>query len=248
MIARVLRAAAVLLAIAASCAGVARAQDVLPVPALTAHVIDQTATLDAAAQAALEARLTAFEQQRGTQIVVLLVPTTQPEDIAAYAQRVGDQWKIGRAKVGDGLLLVVAKNDHKVRIEVTKALEGAVPDVLAKRIIRERIGPKFAAGDFVGGLNDGLDALTALITNEKLPGVDYAAGQPHGDARSNGGAGPFDNLLPAVMAGLFAGFVLSRVLGRVLGTLGSAAVAGFVGMTLTGSLLLALAAGALSLV
>jgi uncharacterized protein len=110
------------------------AQDVRPVPPLSGPVIDQTGTLTAAQTSALSAKLAALEQNQGSQVVVLVVPTTQPEDIAAYAQRVGDQWKIGRREVGDGLLIVVAKNDRKVRIEVAKALEGAVPDLAARQI------------------------------------------------------------------------------------------------------------------
>ena len=98
-------------------------------------MIDQTGTLSAAQQQALADKLTAIETKRGSQIVVLMVASTQPEDIAAYGQRVADQWKIGRLAVGDGLLIVVAKNDHRVRIEVAKALEGAVPDLAAKQII-----------------------------------------------------------------------------------------------------------------
>ena len=110
-------------------------------PALTARVIDQTGTLNDAQRAALEAKLAAFEQTAGAQIVVLMVPTTQPEDIAAYAFRVADTWKIGRREVGDGLLLVVAKNDRQLRIEVAKALEGAVPDLAARQIIDRAITP-----------------------------------------------------------------------------------------------------------
>jgi uncharacterized protein len=115
----------------------AHAQDggVLPVPALSGHVIDQASALAAPQRQAIDDKLSAFERERGTQLVVLIVPTTQPEDIAAYAQRVGDTWKIGRRNVGDGLLLVVALNDRRVRIEVAKALEGAVPDLAASRII-----------------------------------------------------------------------------------------------------------------
>ena len=129
----------------------AHAQDVLPVPPLSAPVIDQTATLDEAQRAALIAKLAAIEQQTGSQIVVLMVPSTQPEDIAAYSQRVGDSWKIGRRDIGDGLLIVVAKSDRRVRIEVAKALEGAVPDLAAKRIIDAQISPAFRAGDYAGG-------------------------------------------------------------------------------------------------
>ena len=107
------------------------AQSVLPVPALTARVIDQTGTLDAAQKKALEAKLASLEKTKGSQVVVLMVPTTAPEDIASYTQRVGDTWKIGRKGVGDGLLLVVAKDDRKMRIAPAKTLEGAIPDVLA---------------------------------------------------------------------------------------------------------------------
>lgn len=105
------------------------------IPALTSHVIDTTNTLSAGDQQALDAKLTAFEQRRGAQVVVLIVASTKPEDISSFAQRVGDFWKIGRQNIGDGLLLVVAKNDRTVRIATTKALEGAVPDLAASQII-----------------------------------------------------------------------------------------------------------------
>lgn len=145
------------------------AQDVQPVPALTAHVMDQTATLTLAQKEALEARLAAFEQSRGAQVVFLIIPTTQPEDIAAYAQRIGDSWKIGRQGIGDGLLLVVAKNDRKVRIETTKALEGAIPDLAASQIIETAITPRFKQGDFAGGLEAAAEQITARISGENLP-------------------------------------------------------------------------------
>jgi uncharacterized protein len=116
---------------------------VLPVPALTARVIDQTGTLDAIQRKGLDDKLAAFEQKKGSQIVVLMVPTTQPEDIASYANRVGNAWKIGRKDVGDGILVIVAKDDRKMRIEVAKTLEGAVPDLAAKQIIDEAMKPRF---------------------------------------------------------------------------------------------------------
>jgi len=151
-----------------ACLGAA-AQGVLPVPELSARVVDQTATLDAIQRKGLEDKLAAFEQQKGTQIVVLVVPTTQPEDIASYANRVGNSWKIGRKEVGDGILVIVAKNDRKVRIEVAKTLEGAVPDLAAKQIIDEAITPRFRQGDFAGGLNGAADRLIARVTGEALP-------------------------------------------------------------------------------
>ena len=119
----------------------------LAVPALSSHVVDTTASLSAAGRQQLDARLAAFEQQRGTQMVVLLVPTTQPEDIASYANRVANTWKVGRREIGDGLLLIVALNDRKVRIEVAKTLEGPIPDLAAKRIIDSAITPAFKQGD-----------------------------------------------------------------------------------------------------
>ena len=147
----------------------ATAQAVLPVPALSARVIDQTGTLDAAQKKALEAKLASLEKTKGSQVVVLMVPTTAPEDIASYTQRVGDTWKIGRKDVGDGLLLVVAKDDRKMRIAPAKTLEGAVPDVLAARIIDETMKPLFRAGDFAGGIGGAVDQVTGLINGEALP-------------------------------------------------------------------------------
>lgn len=141
----------------------------LAVPALSGHVIDTTASLPAQGRQQMEARLTRFEQQRGTQIVVLLVLTTQPEDIASYANRVANTWKIGRREVGDGLLLIVALNDRQLRVEVAKSLEGTVPDLAARRIIDAVITPAFKQGDYLGGLNAGLDHLMARVIGEQLP-------------------------------------------------------------------------------
>lgn len=139
------------------------------VPALSGHVVDSTATLTAAQQQALESKLMAFEQSAGTQLVVLIIASTAPEDIASYANRVGNAWKIGRKEVGDGLLLVVAKNDRKLRIEVAKALEGAVPDLAAKQVIDQAITPRFKQGDFAGGLDAGVERLMQLVRHEDLP-------------------------------------------------------------------------------
>ncbi|RZI82404.1 MAG: hypothetical protein EOP38_16140, partial [Rubrivivax sp.] len=139
------------------------------VPALSARVIDQTGTLNEAQRQALEGKLAGVESRLGTQMVLLMVPSTQPEDISAYAQRVADTWKIGRREVGDGLLLVVAKNDRRVRIEVAKTLEGAIPDLAAKQVIDRAITPAFKAGDFAGGLNQAIDQLAARVQGEHLP-------------------------------------------------------------------------------
>jgi len=145
------------------------AQGIQAVPALTARVIDQTSTLSAAESSALESRLSAFEQETGAQVVVLMVMTTAPEDIASYANRVANTWKIGRKDVGDGLLLLVAKQDRKIRIEVAKSLEGAVPDLAAKRVIDEAITPHFKQGRFAAGIDAAISQISALIRSESLP-------------------------------------------------------------------------------
>src|SRR5262249_42607265 len=145
-----------------------RAQDVLPVPALDARVIDQTGTLGAGREA-LEAKLEDVEHSTGSQIVILMVPTTQPEDIASYAYRVADAWKIGRHDVGDGYLGAGANKGRHVRVEVAKALEGAVPDLAAYQIIDRAMKPAFKAGDYAGGLSAGVDQLAARIRGENLP-------------------------------------------------------------------------------
>ncbi|MBQ0946114.1 TPM domain-containing protein [Ideonella sp. 4Y16] len=145
------------------------AQAPQPVPALSARVIDQTATLSTAQQQALEAKLAAFEAQSGPQIVILMVRSTAPEDIAAYAFRVADQWKIGRRGVGDGLLVLVAKDDRVARIEVARALEGAVPDLAARQVIDRAMVPAFRQGDYAGGLNLAVDQLIGRISGEGLP-------------------------------------------------------------------------------
>ena len=139
------------------------------IPALTARVTDTTGTLDGQQTRALESELAALERRKGAQIGVLIVATTKPEDIAQYAIRVYDAWKLGRKGVDDGVLLVVAKDDHRVRIEVARGLEGAIPDAATARIIRDYVTPKFRAGDFYGGIHDAADALTKLVDGEALP-------------------------------------------------------------------------------
>lgn len=232
-----------LLALLLACGG-AFAQDVLPVPPLSARTIDQTGTLSDAQRAALESKLAAFEQKTGSQIVVLLVPTTAPEDIAAYAQRVADQWKIGRREVGDGLLVVVAKNDRRVRIEVAKALEGAVPDLGARQIIDRAITPAFRAGDFAGGLHAAIDQLSARITGEALPA-------PSRDQRRGGDAGglPWDQLAMFFFIAVpIIGAVFTGMLGRRVGSLVTGGAAGGIGWLLSASLVLGVAAGVLALI
>ena len=207
---------------------------VQPVPPLTAHVMDGTGTLTAAQKAALEAKLTAFEQSRGAQVVMLMVPTTQPEDIAAYAQRIGDSWKIGRKGIGDGLLLVVAKNDRTVRIETTKALEGAIPDLAASQIIETAITPRFKQGDFAGGLDAAADQIMARITGENLPTPQQ------GNAARRSAGGGFDWTTLAVFlffAVPIGGRILSSVLGRKLGSVATGGAVGVLAWLFTSSLI-----------
>lgn len=219
----------------------AHAQAVQPVPALTARVIDRTGTLDPAELRALEARLAAFEAERGTQIVVLMVATTAPEDIAAYAFRVADDWKIGRRDIGDGVLMVVAKEDRRVRIEVARALEGAIPDLAAFHIIDRAITPAFREGDFAGGIAAGVDALMTRIRGE-----DLALPEPEA-ARSD--TLSLDDLVVFLFVGVpVVGAVLVGMLGRKLGALATSGVAGLLAKLLLGSLLLGLIVAVLAFV
>lgn len=214
---------------------------VLPVPRLTGHVIDQSQTLNTAQAQALERKLSAFEQAHGTQMVILLIPSTQPEDIAAFAQRVGDTWKIGRRDVGDGLLIVVAKQDRRIRIEVAKALEGAVPDLAASRIIEQAIKPAFKAGDYAGGLNLGVDQLMARIQGESLP---EPAGTRNVLSQHNGEGFQFNDLVVFGLIGIPIMFgVLSAILGRKLGALATGTIGGLLVWIVTSSLFLAIGAG-----
>ena len=222
--------------------GPLRAQEVLPVPPLSGRVIDQTATLSDAQRAALDAKLATLERDTGSQVVVLLVPTTQPEDIAAYAQRVADSWKIGRRTVGDGVLIVSAQGDRRVRIEVAKTLEGAIPDLMAKRIISEQIGPAFKAGDFAGGLQQAVDRIAERIRGEGLP-------SPEAGTRGAADQGlDWQALAMVFFIGVpVVGAVLTGIFGRKFGALLTGGAAGGIGWIATTSLLLAGVAGVLAL-
>ena len=219
----------------------AQAQQAQPIPPLTARVIDRSGTLDNAQQQALEQKLASFEAERGSQIVVLLIPTTAPEDIAAYAWRVADNWKIGRRDVGDGILLVVAKNDRRVRIEVARALEGAVPDLAAHQIIDRLITPSFRQGDFAGGIDAGLDGLMARIRGEDLP-------LPAPAERGNDAPSLEDLAVMLFIAVPVAGSFLTSMFGRKLGAVATGGVTGFVVKLLTGSLAIGVLGGIAALV
>jgi uncharacterized protein len=238
--------AALLLALLAPAA----AQQPLPVPALTARVIDQTNTLTPPQRAALEAQLAAFEAEAGSQLVVLMVPTTQPEDIASYAQRVGETWKLGRRDVGDGLLIVVAKDDRRVWIATAKALEGAIPDLAAKRVIDGAMRPAFRANDYAGGLSAAVTQLTQLIRGEQLPLPQRDDRWRGGEAGAGGDAGALDLTTLAMfffVAVPILGAVLTGIFGRKLGSLATAGAAGGVGFWVSASLLIALGVGLVAL-
>jgi uncharacterized protein len=231
-----------LLTLALLGAGVAAAQDVQSVPALSGRVIDQTGTLDAAQIQTLDAKLAAFEAQAGPQIVVLVVKATAPEDIASYAQRVADSWKIGRREVGDGVLLVVAKDERKVRIEVAKALEGAVPDLAARQIIDQALKPAFRTGNYAGGLGAAIDKLIGRIQGEHLPGPPARGQKPIS-------GWPLEQLaLFLFVAVPILGKVLGRLFGRKLGAAVTSGAAGGLGWLISSSMLIGLGAGVVALV
>lgn len=187
------------------------------VPELSRRVTDLTATLSADQVAALESKLAAFEAQQGSQIAVLIVPATQPEDIAQFGIRVAEKWKIGRTKIDDGVILIVASDDRKLRLEVGYGLEGAIPDAIAKRVIAETITPYFKAGDYYGGIDAGVQQLMRLIEGEQLP--------PPSGTGGSGDDGPFVIL---IIGGIVAGWLLSMLMSRPaaggIAALGSGAV------------------------
>ena len=165
---------------------------------LTSPVVDTTNTLSAAELAQLEQQALALQQRKGSQLQILIVASTQPEDIAAYTQRVFDAWKLGRKGADDGVLLVVAKDDHRVRIQTGYGLEGAIPDAAAGRIIQEYLVPKFRANDYAGGITDASAQLVRLIDGEALP-------PPMAVAPERGGDGDwFDGIFWAFFASIFA--------------------------------------------
>ncbi|SCC93277.1 conserved membrane hypothetical protein [Thiomonas sp. X19] len=201
------------------------------VPPLTAPVTDLTGTLSAAQVQALDQQLQAFATRKGSQIAVLIVPTTQPEAIEQYSIRVTDAWKLGRKGVDDGVLLLVAKDDRAVRIEVGYGLEGTIPDAIAKRIVAETITPDFKAGNFDAGIQAGVGQLMRLIDGEPLPPPRQAAAHDQGP--------PLQMALFVVFGAVVLGQALRAVLGRVLGAGASAVAAGIGGWLLIGSGLLA---------
>jgi len=208
----------------------AAAADV-PVPPLTGRVVDQTGTLSASDIASLTQRLQDLERRKGSQVAVLIVPTTQPETIEQFSIRVADAWKIGRRRIDDGALLVVAKNDRHLRIEVGYGLEGSLTDLTSKRIIDEAITPKFRAGDFAGGISAGVDRMVRLIDGEELPAPEPSHWQNTGFEQSFDLFNPFLLIFGFMLAG-----VLRSALGRMVGSAATGGLAGFLVWLFVGSL------------
>jgi uncharacterized protein len=215
------------------CWGFSAAADVA-VPPLSGRVVDQTGTLSSDTIASLTQTLKGLELRKGSQVAVLIVPTTAPETIEQYSIRVAEAWKIGRKKIDDGALLVVAKDDHKLRIEVGYGLEGSLTDATASRIISEVITPKFRSGDFAGGISDGVERIIGVIDGEPLP-----APEPQ---QSYDSPGRIDMLFnPLILFGVFvAGGLLRTLLGRLIGAVATGGVVGLLVWFFVGSLALSI--------
>lgn len=230
-------ARASLLAFALCWSLVAGAQ--VPVPPLTGRVTDQTATFTTEQRATLEQTLQAFEARKGSQIAVLIVPTTAPETIEQYALRVAEQWKLGRKNVDDGAVLVVAKDDRALRIEVGYGLEGALNDATSKRIISEIITPRFKQGDFYGGISAGVDQIIRVIDGEPLP---KPKRKPAGDTAD------IQQYIPVIfILALVVGGVLRSVLGRFPGALVTGGAVALIAWLFVGTAFIALVAGVIAL-
>ena len=222
-------------------AGLAGAEDLQPIPQLTAPVTDLTGTLSADQRVQLTGKLAAFETQKGAQIAVLLVPTVKPEAIEQYSIRVAEAWKLGRKGVDDGVLLLIAKQDKKLRIEVGYGLEGALNDATAKRIISETITPRFKQGDFYGGIDAGLDVIIKVVGGEALPPPKAKSGGGSTTA-SNG-----DNFETLLIAGFILVFVVGGILRAIFGRFLAAGiiggVAGVIASILLSSMIVAVLIG-----
>ena len=220
--------------------GLALAQAPQPIPPLEARVTDLTGTLTRIQEQQLESRLAEFESRKGAQIAVLIVPSTQPEEIEQYSIRVVDAWKLGRAKPDDGALLLVAKDDHSMRIEVGRGLEGALTDLVSKRIVADTITPLFRQGDFAGGIAAGVEQMIRVVDGEPLPEPDQQWG---------GGTERLADMLPFLLGIVFVGSaVLRALLGRALGSVATGGVTGAIAWWLTSVLGLAMGVGFVALV
>jgi len=214
----------------------------VPVPALSGRVIDQTKTLTSEQLRTLDQKLRDIEARKGSQVAVLMVPTTQPEEIEQYAIRVADQWKLGRKKVDDGVILLIAKSDRAVRIEVGYGLEGALTDALSKRIIDGAIIPRFKQQDFYGGILAGVDQIARVIDGEALPSP-VPAQQLVADQE-----GALSSLSVLFVIGLVLGGFLRKILGRGLGAGITGLAVAVIGWFVAGALLTALLGGVIAFI
>ena len=215
-----------------------------PVPELTGRVIDQSGTLSSSDVQSLSDQLKKLEDDTGAQVVVLMLPSTAPEDIAAYAWRVASSWKLGRKEIGDGTLIVVAKNDRRMRIEVARKLEGAIPDIMASRIIDEAMKPRFRADDYAGGLSAAIAQMSLLIHGEKLPAPKQQSQRPSKSLWQYA-----DFLLPLLFFGFPIGIAIARaIFGRVLGSVVLAGLAGVAAYLITASVVVGIVAAFFGLV
>ncbi len=207
------------------------------VPPLTARVTDLTGTLSGGAVTRIEAKLANLEAKKGSQIAVLIVPTTAPEDIEQFGIRVEDAWKLGRKGVDDGAYLIVAKDDRRVRIEVGYGLEGALPDAIASRIIAETITPHFKLGDYDGGVESGVDQMISVVNGEPLP-------EPDRKWERHNGLG---NYLPILLVVVFvASGILRAMFGRLFGSLATGGLTGAIAWLLSHFLPIGVGAGILA--
>jgi len=224
-------------------AGFASARAEVAVPPLKGRVTDLTGTLSAQQLRDLDSRLAAFERGKGSQVAVLMLPTTAPETIEEYSIRVADAWKIGRARVDDGVILVVAKNDRKLRVEVGRGLEGAIPDAVAKRVVSDVIAPHFRSADFYGGVAAGTDAVMKLIEGEGLPA-------PKSGVIVNGVHRPinFQTIFLLFVALVATDAIFRRLFGRVIGAGISGGIVGAIVWLVAGVLAFAVIGGLIGFV
>ena len=230
---RLLAGAAAFLLFLATAPLAAWAQAPAPVPKLSGRVVDLTGTLAAAHRQAIAAKLAAFEQAKGSQVAVLVVPSLGDETIEEFATRVTDAWQLGRAGVDDGVLFVVAMQERRLRIQTGRGVQGTLTDALSKRIISELVTPRFRAGDFPGGIQAGVDAILKAIEGEALPAPAPSAAK----AKGGGGASGVDFFWLAFMLVPMAGLFLRALLGRFLGATLTGGATGLAAWFFLGSLL-----------
>lgn len=218
------------------------AQELQPVPSLAAHVTDTIGLLPAPRREALEARLATLEREKGAQVAVLLVATTRPEAVEAYALRVAEAWRLGRQGVDDGILFLIARDDRRMRIEVGRGLEGALPDAIAKRIIAEVVAPHLRDGDFAGGVEAGVEAIAARVAGEALPA-------PTAEEGRRGQTWGFEELVVlGIVVTIVLGSVLRVIFGRLFGAGIASGLVGVAAWVLSGAFLIAAACGVIAFI